>query len=79
MNTRHHLITNVDGSVAIMQTVQQPDGSWPTVEECVAKWHPEVRKAVVSHKPIDPADIPTDRSRRNEWRHDGRKFHFGEK
>ena len=70
----HHVLQMADGTVAIMQTVAEPDGSEPGVEECLAKWHPDEAAKVQSHAPVDPATLPTDRTFRNAWRHDGTAF-----
>lgn len=58
----HYAISMADGSVAIMQTVGDA-----TPEQCLAKWHPDSQKQVVSHQPIDPNDIPADRTFRDAW------------
>ena len=62
----HFAITLIDGSVSIMQTVGKV-----TPEECLAKWHPDEFAKIVSHRPIDLADIPNDRTFRNAWKDDG--------
>lgn len=67
VETRFHAITMQDGTVAIMQTVKQPDNTWPTAEECIAKWHPDTQAKVVTHTNINPEDIPQDREYRGAW------------
>lgn len=73
-NTRHFVLINTDGTVQILQTVQQPDGRWPSVSECLAKWTPLQRQLVVSSKLINKTDLPVDRTFRDSWRHDGTTF-----
>ena len=68
-NMAHYAIKMTDGSVAIMQTVGDA-----TPEECLAKWHPDARAKVVSHKEIDPAAIPQSREFRNAWTLNGDKI-----
>lgn len=58
----HHAITMVDGSVAIMQTVGDA-----TVDDCLAKWHPDEQAKVVSHRPVSVHAVPQDRTFRNAW------------
>lgn len=74
MNVRAFSIKMRDGSVALMQVIQQPDGSWPSVEECLAKWTPEQRAEVESHRPISFDNLPTNRAFRNAWRDTGTKI-----
>lgn len=70
----HYAIEMNDGTVAIMQTVVQPDGREPSPEECIAKWPTTEQAKVVSHRPINPADIPQDRTYRNAWTDRGGKI-----
>lgn len=55
-----------DGSVAIMETVGAV-----SPEDCIAKWPEAERAKVVSHKPVEPANIPADRTFRNAWNLNG--------
>lgn len=57
-----HAIQMNDDSVAIMQTVDDA-----TPEQCLAKWPVGERARVVSHQPIAPSAIPSDRTFRNAW------------
>jgi hypothetical protein len=72
MNTRYHAVASKDGQIDILQTVQQPDGSWPSVDDCLAKWTPARRDRVAGHRQIEPAEIPTDRTFRDAWADKGR-------
>lgn len=73
METRNFLLGREDGSVATIQIIRQPDGRWPSVEECVAKWPEEHRTAVRSYRPYEVTEIPADRSFRNAWKDEGGK------
>lgn len=54
-----HAIHMADGTVAIMQTVDDV-----TPEECLAKWHSDERAKVVRHRPVDKAEADTIRAAR---------------
>jgi hypothetical protein len=62
----HYAIAMTDGSVAVMVTVGD---AGPANE--IAKWHDDERTRVASVTPLDPADIPADRTFRNAWRLNG--------
>lgn len=62
-----YAVSRSDGGVTILHTVQQPDGRWPTPQECIAKWTPAAQAAVVTIREITMADIPTNRTSRNAW------------
>lgn len=58
-------ITCMDGSVQIMTLIQ---GEFETA---LAKWEQQHPGKYVSHREIDPADLPADRTFRNAWIDDG--------
>lgn len=62
-----YAIPRVDGGVAIMQVIEGAD---PAKE--IARWHKDeqARVDVSGIRPVDPQDIPTDRTFRNAWRPD---------
>lgn len=62
-----YALKRTDGGVTILTTVGDA-----TPEDCIAKWPEADRAAVVSIDPIDPADIPQDRTFRDAWTLDGR-------
>lgn len=65
----HHAITMADGSIAIMQTVDElcPDGlsADEFAAQCIAKW-PNAA-SVMATTQIDPKTIPQDRTFRDAW------------
>lgn len=64
-----YALKRTDGGVSIMTTV---DDAKP--QDCIAKWPEDERATIVSIHPIDPSDIPQDRSFRDAWTHDGKTF-----
>lgn len=72
--TKSYLLKKHSGEVSVMHLVRQPDGSWPTVEECMAKWTADKAAEIASTRPLDIAEIPSNRTFRNAWRDYGDKL-----
>jgi hypothetical protein len=62
-----YAITMSDAPLAIMLTVGDV-----SLEECLGKWPAAEQAKIVSHREIDPEDVPEDRSFRNAWTDNGK-------
>lgn len=63
-----YALKNADGRIAIMQLAAGANIEAEVMKFASTNWMPE------SVTPIDPADVPSDRSARNTWALDGGKI-----
>jgi hypothetical protein len=67
MEMKFIALTARNGSVQIMQLVQRPDGSYPSVDGELAKW-PAVKRDDIARADEIAADaVPSDRTFRDAW------------
>lgn len=64
---KHFVLKNVDGSVQVMQLIEQTDGTYSTPEVEIAKWAPQKRAEVESWREISVDELPADRAFRDAW------------
>lgn len=62
---KYYAIRNKDGSLAFMHCPQQPDGSYASPEDCIAKWTEPQREQVESVDEITRDQMISMRAKRD--------------
>lgn len=63
------VLKRTDGGITVLQILNNEDGTYPTIEETIAKMQPDTQKEIVSWREIEPKEeyFPRDLTFRDAW------------